>query len=61
MTDISTRCVWCGTAYGAFLSLLAHIDEEHLIDSRNVISLAAARRTRRERRVAVSRILPTPA
>lgn len=62
MTDIPTRCAWCGALHGAFLSLLSHIDEEHLVTPHNVISLAAARRDRLERRLRnQQRLLPTPA
>jgi hypothetical protein len=62
MTDIPSRCAWCGTPYGAFLSLLSHIDNEHLVVPHNVVSLADARRARHERRFGtIQQLLPTPA
>jgi hypothetical protein len=62
MTDSPTRCAWCGTPYGAFLSLLTHIDDEHLVMPRNVVSMAEARQARHQRRIgAYQQMLPTPA
>jgi len=62
MTDSPTRCAWCGTPYGAFLSLLAHVDDEHLVIAPNVVSLAEARRARNDRRfISRQQMLPTPA
>jgi hypothetical protein len=61
MTDSPARCAWCGTPYGAFLSLLSHIDDEHLGMPHNVVSLAEARQVRHQRRVSLQQMLPTPA